>query len=203
MIKKNILSGFLCFALGVTSVSVYAQEDVINLQSEEPVEQVLPGGQVAVESDGVETGPTNEIIESAYVHRMAQQKKADDLKENDSAGGAVTIIAMVIVVGALAILSILFLIFGKISSSMLSKKKAAATGKTVDPDVDHDDHLDSGEVIAAIAAALAEHFGQGHDLEDTILTIRQMKRSYSPWNSKIYNMRELPELKRGSRTISH
>ena len=42
--------------------------------------------------------------------------------------------------------------------------------------------------------ALAEHFGQGHDMEDTILTIKRMKKAYSPWNSKIYNMRQIPEV---------
>ncbi len=42
--------------------------------------------------------------------------------------------------------------------------------------------------------ALAEHlYGSGHDLERTILTLRRMKRAYSPWNSKIYNIRHVPE----------
>lgn len=49
-------------------------------------------------------------------------------------------------------------------------------------------------MIAAISAALAEHFGVSHDMEDTILTIRRMKRAYSPWNSKIYNLRHEPGL---------
>ncbi len=198
MLKKTILSGLICFTLGVASIPVCAQEDVINEQSNEPVEQVLPDGQVALEADDVESAPVNEVVESEYARRMAQQVKADNLKENDSAGAAVTIIAMVIVIGALVLLSLLFLGFGKISSSMLSKKKAAATGKSVEEVKASEDHLDSGEVIAAIAAALSEHFGQGHDLEDTILTIRRMKRSYSPWNSKIYNMRELPSVKRNA-----
>ncbi|WP_290390901.1 OadG family protein, partial [Paramuribaculum intestinale] len=52
---------------------------------------------------------------------------------------------------------------------------------------------DSGEVIAAISMALAEHSGHGHDMEDTILTIRRMRKAYSPWNSKIYNMRHIQE----------
>ena len=56
-------------------------------------------------------------------------------------------------------------------------------------------HLIPGEVIAAIAAALAEHYSGKHDMEDYILTIRSMKRSYSPWNSKIYNLRVLPQVK--------
>ncbi len=30
-------------------------------------------------------------------------------------------------------------------------------------------------------------------MEDTILTIRRMRKAYSPWNSKIYNLRAVPE----------
>ncbi len=199
--KKKFLTGFLCLMLGAAPVLSFAQDDsgAINAQSQEPVVQTLPDGQVALEADDVESAPINEIIESEYAHKEAQALKAENLKENDSAGGAVTIIAMCIVVGALAILSILFLIFGKISSSILSRKKAEATGKTDVAVESAHDGLESGEVIAAIAAALAEHFGQGHDMEDTILTIRRMKRSYSPWNSKIYNMRENPPVRHQTR----
>ena len=50
---------------------------------------------------------------------------------------------------------------------------------------------DSGEAIAAIAMALHEHL-DAHDRENTVLTINKVKRAYSPWNSKIYNMRHLP-----------
>lgn len=199
MFKKKILSGLICLAVGAAPLCVSAQEDVINRQSNEPVEQTLPDGQVALEADDVDAAPVNEVIESEYAHRAAQQVKAGNLKENDSTGAAVTIIAMCIVIGALVLLSLLFLGFGKISSKMLSKKKAQATGKAVDETKPAAEDLDSGEVIAAIAAALAEHFGQGHDIEDTILTIRRMQRSYSPWNSKIYNMRTLPSVKRSKR----
>ena len=39
--------------------------------------------------------------------------------------------------------------------------------------------------------ALHEHL-DAHDRENTVLTINKVKRAYSPWNSKIYNMRHLP-----------
>ena len=32
-----------------------------------------------------------------------------------------------------------------------------------------------------------------HDVEETILTITRVKRSYSPWSSKIYTLRETPK----------
>ena len=81
------------------------------------------------------------------------------------------------------------------------QKKKRQTAKPTPAGVSTEDihAVDSGEAIAAIAAALSEHFGEGHDIEDTILTIRRMKRAYSPWNSKIYNLRVMPELHRNPR----
>ena len=52
-----------------------------------------------------------------------------------------------------------------------------------------------GEVIAAITMALHEAQGADHDVEETILTISRVKRSYSPWSSKIYTLRETPHRK--------
>lgn len=136
--------------------------------------------------------------ESEIAHKMTQAEKAHNAAVNDSWGGAITIIAMCIVIGALVILSILFLIFGKISKSMMAKKKSDVVKANVNmADANHSE-VDSGDVIAAIAAALAEHFGEGHDIEETILTIRKLKRAYSPWNSKIYNLRQMPGLDRNT-----
>ena len=100
--------------------------------------------------------------------------------------------SMCIVVAALIVLSILFLCFGRISSALQRRRKKEAHGPAATDDHEEED---SGEVIAAIAAALAEHYSGKHDMEDYILTIRSMKRSYSPWNSKIYNLRVLPQVK--------
>ena len=139
------------------------------------------------------------VHESEIAHRMTQAEKAHNAAVNDSWGGAITIIAMCIVISALIILSLLFLAFGKISKSMIAKKKSHIV-KTNEKMAASDDHadVDSGDVIAAIAVALAEHFGEGHDMEDTILTIRKLQRAYSPWNSKIYNLRQAPELSRNA-----
>ena len=144
----------------------------------------------------------NEIPESKIARRMTQAEKNQNAKETDSWGGAITIIAMCIVISALAVLSILFFCFGKISEKILThtKKKAKAEASHVH-DEDHHE-LASGEVIAAISLALSEHFNEGHDIEDTILTIRRMKKSYSPWNSKIYNLRTMPEHTRNNLDLS-
>ncbi len=44
----------------------------------------------------------------------------------------------------------------------------------------------TGEEAAAIAAAVHMYLHEQHDIENPILTIKQAKKSYSPWSSKIY-----------------
>lgn len=152
----------------------------------------IQGKQTDVEGDWTDSGETNTVQESEITRKMIQAEKARNAEENDSWGGAITIIAMSIVISALVILSLLFLLFGKISSSVHKSRKREAHGVNSSNAEKHHEELDSGEVIAAISMALAEHMGQGHDMEDTILTIRRMRKAYSPWNSKIYNMRVIP-----------
>lgn len=194
MLKKI----FLAAALALASVNAWAVPEDIN---EATVVDTQACGQVDVEGDWVDSREVNTVEESPLARRMTQAEKADNAAKNDKYGGAITIVAMCIVLAALIVLSVLFLCFGKISSMLMSKKKIKAHGLSKEELEDHHVQVDSGETIAAIAAALAEHFKgeDSHDIEDTILTIRRMRRAYSPWNSKIYNLRELPELHRNVR----
>ena len=104
--------------------------------------------------------------------------------------------AMCIVFCALLLLSICFYIISRIGAKMSKTRKTKATSdlltETVKADGIPDTDADSGEVIAAIGMALYQHLN-AHDLESDILTIRKTKRSYSPWSSKIYNMRQMPK----------
>lgn len=50
----------------------------------------------------------------------------------------------------------------------------------------------SGEINAAIAAAIFLYRSELHDYEDAILTIKKVSRTYSPWSSKIYGLRNTP-----------
>jgi Na+-transporting methylmalonyl-CoA/oxaloacetate decarboxylase gamma subunit len=49
----------------------------------------------------------------------------------------------------------------------------------------------SGEVNAAIAVAIHLYRSEMHDYENTVLTISKVSRTYSPWSSKIYGLRNL------------
>lgn len=44
----------------------------------------------------------------------------------------------------------------------------------------------TGEIAAAIGAAVHVYMSEQHDHESAILTIKQVKKPYSPWSSKIY-----------------
>ena len=74
------------------------------------------------------------------------------------------------------------------ASQRNAKKAAAESGKAVSADAGQE----NGEVLAAIATALYEMSDDNHDIENTVLTIRKVQRSYSPWSSKIYNLRQAP-----------
>ena len=50
----------------------------------------------------------------------------------------------------------------------------------------------TGEINAAIGMALYLHFSELHDYESTVLTIKKVQKTYSPWSSKIYGLREYP-----------
>lgn len=118
--------------------------------------------------------------------------KVDLFHEKDSSGAALTVMAMCIVFAALLVLCVCFIIINKIGSSVTRRNKMKAQG--INPsDIDRKsrpDH-DSGEEIAAIVMALHEHL-DAHDNEQTVLTINKVKKAYSPWSSKIYNMRQIP-----------
>ena len=45
----------------------------------------------------------------------------------------------------------------------------------------------------AIATALKIYKGALHDRESEVLTILNIKRAYSPWNSKIHGLTQLPD----------
>jgi hypothetical protein len=47
------------------------------------------------------------------------------------------------------------------------------------------------DVSAAIGMALYLHFNEVHDEESNVITIKRVSRTYSPWSSKLYSMRNL------------
>lgn len=140
----------------------------------------------------------DDIAEGKYITPSSnnvildRNDKVEKFKDLDPHGFAMAIMAMAIVFSALALLCIAFMVINKIGA------KAAKTNKMKSHGIDVKEtpraerpETDSGEAIAAITMALQEHLNI-HDNESTILTINKVKRAYSPWSSKIYNMRHMP-----------
>jgi len=53
-----------------------------------------------------------------------------------------------------------------------------------------------GDVNAAIAMAIHMYFNELHDEESGVITIQKVKKSYSPWSSKIYGVLNQPSIRR-------
>lgn len=196
MLRNFLLIFSICFAVVIGNCAespVAEQEDLV---SQETLSVASISNENAVSGQIVEAVEVaQEVADSNVSKPLTKYEKAENLKGNDEHGFIVTIVAMIILLSALAVLYVLFLGFGKVSSHLQAKKKLAAQGKTKKDLPMEKQDLDSGEVIAAISMALAQHF-DAHDIEDNVLTMKRMKRAYSPWNSKIYNMREVPMLRK-------
>ena len=70
--------------------------------------------------------------------------------------------------------------------------KSFAKKKGIDPaEVVTAKTMMTGEVNAAIAVALYMHFNEMHDVESGVVTIKRVSKTYSPWSSKLYSMKNL------------
>ncbi len=101
---------------------------------------------------------------------------------------------IIVITGYLVVflsLIILYLVFRYVMPFFFKIKmyhRAAREGRAVD---DSEKQVVTGELNAAIATALYLYFDEIHDYESNVITIRKVSKSYSPWNSKLYNMRNL------------
>lgn len=118
--------------------------------------------------------------------------KVDKFHEIDANGFGMTVTAMGIVFGALLMLSLCFYIISRIGATRFRIRKMVSQGinPTEAPRGERPEG-DSGEEIAAIIMALHQHLN-AHDQESAVLTINKVRKAYSPWNSHIYSMRQLP-----------
>lgn len=179
-------------------IGIYDANGITLIDSITVPASLQPGMSYARSEDGIgnwvvrDDNGENYITPSSNNVIRDENDKIAQFKEKDENGFAMTIMAMCIVFSALLILCLCFLAISKINESLARKNKMEAQGISADT-VPADEHpeSDSGEVIAAIGLALRDHF-EAHDQESTILTINKVRRSYSPWSSKIYGMRHNP-----------
>ncbi len=102
-----------------------------------------------------------------------------------SEGYLILITGLLIVFSALLIL-VLFFKYGLpillYSYKIITKKRVIKIGKQ--PKKSNEEF--TGEIAAAISTAVHLYLNENHDNENAVLTIRQARKLYSPWSSKIY-----------------
>lgn len=136
------------------------------------------------------------VTPSTNNQTIESNPKMDKFEQHDPVGIGMAISAMSVVFLGLILLYICFKLIGK-AAIKLRKRNAMIAHNITDKQEAKEKGLGEapGEVIAAITMALHEAQGADHDVEETILTISRVKRSYSPWSSKIYTLRETPHKK--------
>ena len=116
--------------------------------------------------------------------------KVERLKGNDKLGVGMAITALAVVFAGLIGLYLLFNIIGSWGLSLAHKRVMKKYGMSKEEAKGIAQQ--SGEIYAAIAMAIYDAT-EMHDDENTILTIKNTVRNYSPWSSKIYTLRETPK----------
>lgn len=127
-----------------------------------------------------------ELRDAAELHYQ-KPRMSEEIAVRDPVGIAMAVIAMSVVFIALILLYITFkqvgiqLIALQNRRSRRHRKIASKEEAVADTDV-------SGDVYAAIAAAIHLYSGELHDEENAVLTINKVSRTYSPWSSKIHGL---------------
>jgi len=100
-----------------------------------------------------------------------------------------TLISVMLVFGVLLLLVFVMKLFGVIFAQKPQRKLAKVDEKPLSDGLLHE------EEIAAITTALKLYKSALHDRESEVLTIMNVRRAYSPWNSKIHGLTQLPDKK--------
>lgn len=104
----------------------------------------------------------------------------------------VTGVGFLMVIALLIVLIFILKGLGAIVSSTVSKAAKPAKAAPAAAAAKAEVKSDSDEIPeAAIAMALHLYFNGVHDEEPTQITIKNVERRYSPWNSKLYGMNNL------------
>jgi len=110
--------------------------------------------------------------------------------ENESYGTTMAFMTLVIVFVVLVAMYFIFKLLSRVYT--LDIRNRINKRKNIEKEAAVSIESISGEVNAAIVMTLYLYHNELHDIENTVLTIKKISRSYSPWSSKIYGMRRNP-----------
>ncbi len=102
-------------------------------------------------------------------------------------GITVTLVGFFIVFFSLTLLVTVFLRLPKLINMNFKK---LLFNKHVQKEAIKEDFEIEGNVTAAISMALHMYFNEMHDEESNVVTIKKVRKAYSPWSSKIYSVNQ-------------
>lgn len=105
----------------------------------------------------------------------------------EAGGYTISVVSIIVVFIALTVLVCIFMGIPKLLE-MNIKNKLKKSGKSEEAAAVNVD----ADVNVAIAMGLHMYLNELHDEESNIITIRNAKKQYSPWNSKIYGVQNQP-----------
>lgn len=104
-------------------------------------------------------------------------------------GILISVVGYLVVFISLLLLYMVFVNLTKFLQRRL-KKKLEAKGE----EISHKKEISvSGEINAAISTALYLYLEEIENLDDAVLTIKKVQKTYSPWSSKFYGLRQFPK----------
>lgn len=166
--------------------------DLIDSMSIPPLDMDQSFGRI---TDGLDNlGLLEKTTPSSNNVFINQAAASDRFLEHDPAGVGMAVTAMGVVFIALILLFLAFKQIGR-TAIRLSQRRALASRKQDAETVlvsGKKAEAESGEIFAAIGLAMHEFQNESHDMESTVLTIQRVARSYSPWSSKLYGLRQTP-----------
>ena len=133
---------------------------------------------------------TAEVAQTVAVEAQKVVEVAAPAAETVKDWSAMLWTALICIVSVFFVLVLLIFVM-KLFGVVFTKrpKNAAAPAEKQESGQIHE------EEIAAITTALRLFSGDLHDRESEVLTIMNIKRAYSPWNSKIHGLTQMPDRK--------
>jgi len=132
-------------------------------------------------------------VQPALVDSTTKAKIAvnsEKFSQIDPFGVGLTFIGMFVVFMSLLILYLMFMSITKLLALRIKKRKLIQQPELKEKIAK--EPIFTGEVNAAICLAVGLYLDEIHDKESAVLTINRVAKTYSPWSSKIYGLRQYP-----------
>lgn len=143
---------------------------------------------------GTTWGPLPKTTPRANNETVEPESAGSRFLKYDPSGILMAIMSMSVVFSSLLILYLVFKYVGKYNIKISNRaKKRELQKQGIQPSTSKESDGPTGEELAALSTALYLFENEKYDIESSILTIEKTARTYSPWSSKIYGLRQIPQ----------